>query len=97
MDKFTSKPSCCKFLFLVYFRSENFFSGNVPGEPPMTSFLRLNDNNSGKCGSTVVSVQSTDGFSITVLKQSPCIWITLGKMSEFNTEDKHDRPNNPDF
>ena len=31
--------------------------------------LRLNDNSSGKCGSTVVSVQSTDGFSITAQKQ----------------------------
>ena len=46
--------------------------------PMMTSYLRLNDNNSGKCGSIDVSVQSIDGSSITVLMLLPCTWTTSG-------------------
>ena len=46
--------------------------------PTMTSYLRLNEHNSGKCGSIDVSVQSIDGSSITVLMPLPCTWTTSG-------------------
>ena len=83
--------------YLWNFSIREIFSGHVSGEPAVTSCLRLNDNSYGKCGSTAVSVQSTDGFLITVQKQSPCIWTTLGKLPKFITDEKDGRPNSPDF